>query len=89
MMRSDSRALPSAAFELSKIKEARNVRRRSGRRYRSKLEKYRAELVALYSVGASYPDLAFWLKSEKRLKVHPTSVMRYLRQLPEVECRNG
>ncbi len=88
-MCSKSYAAQNAAEELAKIKEARSLRRRQGRRYRSKLERYRAELVDLYHAGATFPDLAFWLKSEKRLKTHPTSIMRYMYKLPELERRNG
>lgn len=88
-MRNRSYATQNAATELAKIKEARSLRRRQGRRYRSKLERYRVELVDLYHAGATFTDLAFWLKSEKRLKAHPTSIMRYLYQLSELERRDG
>lgn len=51
---------------------------------RSRLTRYRAELVALRDSGASYPQLAQWLRSEKRIHVAHTTVMRFLHQLPEV-----
>jgi len=88
-MHSKSYATRNAAKELERIREARSERRRRGRSYRSKFERYRAELVSLYHEGASFPELAFWLKSEKRLKAHSTSIMRYLYKLPELERRDG
>lgn len=54
-------------------------------RYRSsKLMRYRNELVALQRAGASYRELAFWLRRHHRLRVDPTTIRRYLVQLPEV-----
>lgn len=52
--------------------------------HRSRLEKFRAELVALRNAGASYPELTIWLRQEKRIKMAHTTIMRYLKQLPEV-----
>lgn len=54
-------------------------------RYRSsKLRRYRNELVALHRAGASYRELAFWLRRHHRLRADPTTIRRYLIQLPEV-----
>ena len=54
-------------------------------RYRSsKLTRYRAELVTLRLAGASYRELAFWLRRDHRLRVNPTTIRRYLIQLPEL-----
>ena len=47
-------------------------------------QRYRAELVQLRRAGASYPDLATWLRTRHRLRVSHTTVMRYLRGLPEM-----
>jgi hypothetical protein len=69
--------------ELAAVKERRALQKR--RQYRkSKLEKYRAELVALDQAGASAQDLATWLKMKHRLKIHRASVARYLATLPEL-----
>ena len=51
----------------------------------SRLKKHRAELVDLRRLGASYPELALWLRHEKHIKVAHTTVMRYLTQLPELK----
>jgi hypothetical protein len=51
----------------------------------SRLKKYRAELVSLRKLGASYPELALWLRHEKHIKVTHTTVMRYLAKLPELK----
>lgn len=69
--------------ELATIRERRAMQRRT--RYRkSKLEKYRAELVALRRAGASAQDLAAWIKARHRLKIHRSSIDRYLACLPEL-----
>ncbi|MFT3742075.1 MAG: hypothetical protein QM752_05305 [Gammaproteobacteria bacterium] len=52
--------------------------------FSSRLDRYRAELVALRRAGASYRELAFWLRKHKRLKSNPTTIMRYLKRLPEL-----
>jgi len=71
-----------AQEELAKIRELRSIARRQPYR-RSRLMRYRAELVALRRAGASYPDLVVWLRTEHRVKVSHTTVMRYLKTLPE------
>jgi hypothetical protein len=69
--------------ELQEIKERREMIKR--RLYRkSKLEKYRSELVAMRQAGASAQDLVVWLKMKHRLKIHRSSIDRYLSGLPEL-----
>lgn len=70
--------------------ELLNIRQRKGIAHRktyprSRLQKWRAELVALRKAGASYPELALWLRQQKRIKVTHTTVLRYLSQLPELQ----
>lgn len=69
--------------ELNEVKERRALLRRKLFR-RSKLEKYRSELVALRQAGGSSQDLATWLKMKHRLKIHRSSIDRYLSGLPEL-----
>jgi len=72
--------------ELAEVKSLRTVQRR--KRFRkSKLDRYRAELVAMYRTGASSQDLATWLRMKHRMKVHRSSIARYLRTLPEVVAK--
>jgi Fe2+ or Zn2+ uptake regulation protein len=62
---------------------------RRRRYYPSRLRRYRAELVLLRRGGASYRELAEWLRA-RRLRVAPSTVQRYLAQLPEmVEGTDG
>ena len=76
------------AAELAAIHQRRKIARR--RPYqRSKLERYRAELVQLRRAGASYPDLVTWLRTRHRMTVAHTTVMRYLRRLPELADESG
>ena len=68
---------------LDAMRARRSVARR--RRYRaSKLTRYRADLVTLHRAGASYRELALWLRRDHRLRADPTTIRRYLIQLPEV-----
>ncbi len=63
------------------------IRRAEARRrlYRkSRLDKYRAELVAMKQAGASCADLVEWLRVNHRLKIHRSSIDRYLKKLPEL-----
>ena len=67
--------------------ESIRARRAEARRklYRkSRLDKYRAELVAMKRLGASCADLAEWLRVSHRCKVNRSSIDRYLKRLPEL-----
>jgi len=62
-------------------------RRRWRTGYRaSRLLRLRAELVALRRAGASYPALATWLRAEHRIRVAHTTILRFLRSLPEMQA---
>ena len=72
-----------ATVEIATLRQRQADLRR--KRYRlSKLTPYRAELVALRQAGASYRELAAWLRLRKRRQVNPTTIRRYLLQLPEL-----
>ena len=68
---------PELMNQLDQVHAERRLARRK-RRIRSRLDRYRAELEALASAGASSYDLALWLRQFKRTKVHPTTVWRAL-----------
>jgi len=71
---------------LNDIRTSRATIRR--RRYtKSKLDRYRAELVSLKNAGASLSDLVFWLRKTKRTKAQRTTVQRYLLKLPEMQAQ--
>lgn len=72
-----------AQAELAMIRERRAKTRHPTYR-KSRLARYRADLVSLRKSGASYPEIAIWLRQKKRVKVAHTTVMRYLSQLPEL-----
>ena len=72
-----------AGKEVRAIKFRRKIMRR--KKYsKSKLMPYRKELAELRQEGASYPDLVVWLRTKKRKRACHTTIMRYLKQLPEV-----
>ena len=72
-----------AHAELAALRARRAAAKRKTYRV-SRLARYRAELVALRRAGASYPELAEWLRHKRRCKVHHTTVLRYLKGLPEL-----
>ncbi len=77
-----------AAIELTALKEQRKIMRQQTYR-KSRLLKFRAEIVELRKAGASLHDIALWLRQKKRIKVSHTTVMRFLAKLPEWEKNNN
>ena len=79
----------NAQAEVERIRKLRTEARR--RLYRkSRLDRYRVELVAMRRVGASCADLAAWLRITHRCKINRSTIDRYLRKLPELnyeDCR--
>jgi len=72
-----------AEVELKRIRSLRAEARRK-RFHKSRLEKYRAELVAMRLVGASCGDLAEWLRVKYRCRIHRSTIDRFLKKLPEL-----
>ena len=73
----------NAQAEVERIRAIRAEARR--RLYRkSRLDRYRSELVAMRKVGASCADLAEWLRRTHRCKINRSSIDRYLKKLPEL-----
>jgi len=74
----------NATEELTHVrKHQRKMRRRSY--HRSRLTKWRSELVAMRKAGGSFRELTIWLRRMKRIKMTHTTVMRYLKKLPELK----
>lgn len=72
-----------AQVEVERIRARRaEARRRLYRR--SRLDRYRAELVAMKRAGASCADLVEWLRVKHRCRINRSSVDRYLKKLPEL-----
>ncbi|HVV69580.1 MAG TPA: hypothetical protein VHE99_11225 [Gammaproteobacteria bacterium] len=70
--------------ELEQVRSYKRLRKRKAYA-KSRLNRCRAELVALRKAGASYRELVFWLRLNKRIKISHSSVQRYLVQLPEIQ----
>jgi hypothetical protein len=64
--------------ELENVQAMRAAARHRTTWGKSRLLKFRAELIALKKTGGSYADLSAWLKTEKRICVNKTTVMRFL-----------
>ena len=60
------------------VREARTVRRKRTTWGKSKLSRYQAELVKLQQAGATYADLQYWLRKERRVKAARSTIMRFL-----------
>jgi len=72
-----------AQVEVERIRARRaEARRRLYRR--SRLDRYRVELVAMKRAGASCADLVEWLRVKHRCRINRSSVDRYLKKLPEL-----
>ena len=82
MSRSDETFDPVAEVENIRARRA-EARRKLYRK--SRLDKYRAELVAMKQAGASCADLVEWLRVNHRCKVNRSSIDRYLKKLPELK----
>ena len=74
----------NAELELTEIHNQRKTMRQQTYR-KSRLRRFRVELVALRKAGASLHDIALWLKQKKRIKISHTTVMRFLATLPELK----
>jgi len=72
-----SRSAHPLAHQLAAVRQLRDGAKH--RRFRrSRLDRYRAELVELAARGASWRDLAVWLRRYRRVVVHPTTIGRRL-----------
>ena len=81
-MRQDKETFDAQA-EVERIRARRTETRRKLFR-KSRLDRYRTELVAMKRAGASYADLAVWLRVTHRCKINRSSIARYLKKLPEL-----
>jgi hypothetical protein len=70
----------------AEIKRIRSLRAEARRKLfrKSRLDRYRAELVTLKQAGASCADLVLWLRITHRCKINRSSIDRYLKKLPEL-----
>lgn len=70
----------------AEVKRIRSLRAETRRKLfrKSRLDRYRAELVAMKQAGASCADLAVWLRMTHRCKINRSSIDRYLKKLPEL-----
>ena len=74
--------------ELTQQLEAVRSQRATARRQRftrSRLDRHRAQIETLAEQGASWRDIAAWLRQYKRIKVHPTTVGRRLAHWRQAE----
>ena len=63
---------------LSKVKAGQAVRRKRRTWQKSKINKFIVELIKLKEACGSYAQLEFWLRKEKRIKIHRSNIKRAL-----------
>ncbi len=64
--------------ELEKLQEKKkNTRYRYYKKHRSRLDRYKGELLTLHRAGATCKDLQDWLR-DQRIKVNDSTVHRWL-----------
>ena len=76
-----------APIILKKLRE-RSTKKRHQCYLKSSLMRYRAEIVALREAGASYREIKIWLGAEKHLKFQHTTLMRFIKKLPELQPKS-
>ncbi len=74
--------------ELEQIRKVITAGKRKPYR-KSKLDKFRAELVSLREHGASLAELQAWLRIKKRVKTERSTISRYLVQLSALGGNDG
>lgn len=78
----------NAVDVLSDVKRLRTISRRRRTWSKSRLAIFSSELVLLRKSGASYGDLQYWLRHYKRVKVHRSTVKRFLDKFCPSQGRN-
>jgi hypothetical protein len=69
---------------LSKVRDDLAVRRKRSTWGKSKINKYLVELMKLRESGGSYDQLKYWLRKEKRIKIHKSSIKRALDKFKQI-----
>ncbi|KXI20923.1 hypothetical protein AS132_23885 [Photobacterium sanguinicancri] len=65
--------------ELSALKaQTQAIRKRAYSARKSRLDKYKFELLALHHAGANTAELQRWLRTNNRIKVAHSTVLRWL-----------
>lgn len=74
----DTLNIDELKLQLRQVREERKAKLQNRRR-RSKLDRYKGELIAMHEGDASEAEMAHWLATRKQLKVHPVTIGRRLR----------
>jgi hypothetical protein len=74
---------------LSKVRADQAVRRKRRSWGKSKIYKYIMELNELKEAGGSYAQLQFWLRKEKRIKIHRSNIKRALDKFKQLATQQA
>ncbi len=69
---------------LSNLRAAIAVCRKRRTWGKSKINKHIAELMKLKNAGGSYAELEYWLRKEKRIKIHRSNIKRGLDKFKKI-----
>lgn len=77
-----------ATVELELIRQQRALMRRK-RHQRSRLEKYRAEIIALRQLAkpASFQEIQIWLRKKKHLVIDRKTIWDFVQKIPELQTK--
>jgi hypothetical protein len=75
--------------DLLEMREERSTKQRRKIRRVSRLARYRADIVVLRKIGATYAEIALWLKKKKKITVATSTVLRYVTGLPEFQRKDA
>jgi adenosyl cobinamide kinase/adenosyl cobinamide phosphate guanylyltransferase len=67
------------AAALGALRKKRKASHRP-RYYKSRLDRYRSQLETLQALGASFEEMAVWLRKHKRTRVATSTVWRVFRR---------
>jgi hypothetical protein len=77
-----------ATAELNHTRQQRALMRHK-KQQRSRLEKYRAEIIALRQAKkpASYQEIQIWLRQKKRLVIDRKTIWDFVQKIPELQTQ--
>lgn len=80
--------MTSLINDLASIREKRNAIRKV-RRSKSVMDKHKTEILTLRKLDASYGDIAYWLRTKKKITITPQAIgirVRHWNKLDEQQA---
>ena len=77
---SESTSLSKLLEDLQEIRARKKVARRVRKTRKSKLDIHAFEIRTLHENGASLSEIQAWLRANRRLKIDPSTISRWLKK---------